>query len=210
MAVPPDMTIENLNGKFRMNKDLCKKTNEMLKVQGIGMITRTAIGYASVTLHINNYVEGDVRKIDIDQTVIGGLKGTSEKRSCDWNERAHHDHIFENVKGRTRLVHGLENIDVQTHLPDGSKDSKDVEWLCNSDFLDKDGVFLQSWVESTDKNWTAEQVWGFETIGGVKRYSRKIVVRDGNNAEHGWLVYDYLGPLDTKKKEQEGELDVEY
>lgn len=42
--------------------------------------------------------------IDIEQTATGGLKGTSEKRSLDWQPRPHKDHIFGSVEGRTRFV----------------------------------------------------------------------------------------------------------
>ena len=56
----------------------------------------------------------------------------------------------------------------------------------------KDMMF-ESQVESPKGGWTAHQIWGFEDVGGGRRYVRHVVVRKGNKVERARLVYDYLG-----------------
>lgn len=135
-------------------------------------------------------------KIDVDSITTGGIRGTTEKRTLDWTRRGHTDHIFGSVEGLSRSFTGLNNLESMTKLPDGSKDPEDEAWLKNEKFEDKDGLFIQSWVESTEAGWTAEQIWGFDIVDGVRRYTRRVVVRKGEEVERGWLVYDYVGPLD--------------
>lgn len=88
-----------------------------------------------------------------------------------------------------------------TKLPSGSKDPEDVTWLQNERFEGKEGHFIHSWVENKDAGWTAEQIWGFEVVDGVRRHTRRVVVRKGENVERGWLVYDYVGELEQKGSE---------
>ena len=80
---------------------------------------------------------------------------------------------------------------------------------------------VQSWVVNVDETaaggWTAEQVWGFEMVDQKRYYTRRVVVRKGDDkVERARLVYDYKGEVDMEaekaedgKKDRE-ELDVEY
>ena len=62
-------------------------------------------------------------------------------------------------------------------------------------------VFLESYVESQDRDWTARQVWGFALVesGGqeVKKYVRRAIIKkkDGKDFKRARLVYDYKEPL---------------
>jgi hypothetical protein len=48
-------------------------------------LTRTAIPYATITIDIHHFKEDDgIERINIDQTLTGGIQGTSEKRTMDW------------------------------------------------------------------------------------------------------------------------------
>lgn len=82
---------------------------------------------------------------------------------------------------------------------------------------------VQSWVVNVDQTaaggWTAEQVWGFEMVDQKRYYTRRVVVRKGDNkVERARLVYDYKGEVDmeAEKKAEEankagdGEFDAEY
>ena len=58
------------------------------------------------------------------------------------------------------------------------------------------GEVLQSQVTSVDSDWSAEQSWGFETIGGVRYYVRHVIVRNQKgDSEKMRLVYDYQGEV---------------
>lgn len=50
---------------------------------------------------------------------------------------------------------------------------------------------VQSWVQSLDRTWTAEQAWGFEEVDGKRHYTRRVVVKDGDKTVRARLVYDY-------------------
>lgn len=219
MAAPAEVTIDNLNGTFVMvitifliealqakaltlskDKDLSKYSTDveqLFVLQGVSWLTRTALSYATVTLHIKEYTgappeEGDadkqVRRIDVDQTVTGGIKGTTERRVLDWKGRAHSDHVFGNVVGQSRFVRGSASeggkvrpaLEVQTEIKDEKiarflrgeilGDGTEVEGFLVEDPKDLDavsvgnaaaegqGLWLQNFVRNQDSGWTAEQV----------------------------------------------------
>lgn len=110
--------------------------------QNIGWLLRKAIGVATITLHIKHHRDGDVEKIDVDQILTGGLRGTSECRTLDWAEREHTDYIFGRVMGRSRRV-TLDAVE-DAFLRDG--------WVAH------DHGLIESFVLSADNAWTAQQV----------------------------------------------------
>ncbi|KAF9015524.1 hypothetical protein BDQ17DRAFT_51031 [Cyathus striatus] len=184
MAVPADFTISNISGKFTMNKSLSDSTDTILRLQGVGWFKRKAISLGTITLYINHYNDSeiDVERIDIDQTITGGIPGTSEKRILDWTGREHEDHLFGAVVGKSRRV---------------KVDELDEEWLkrdWTEDTLER-GV-VQSYVESdTPKSgttWIANQTWGVEVINDDRRYARhvKFTGPKGEDIE-ARLIYDY-------------------
>lgn len=148
-----------------------------------------------MTLHLKHHTaeDGTSSQIDIDQLVSGGLKGSSEKRTLDWQYRGHSDYLFGTVKGRTRYT------TLSTVLEEGKGITEDdakylVEgWLKETE----EGEVVESFVENEENKWTAWQVWGFAEIGGERRQVRRIVVRksDKNEVRRVRLVYDYAGEL---------------
>lgn len=158
-------------------------------------MTRKAIGLATVTLHVkqfvglpkepNNSKEPTFTNIDIEQTDTGGLKGTSEHRCLDMEWREHSDWLFGNCRGQSNWV-SAEEID-DAHL------AKD--WLEGpAEATGPDGKsHILSFVENLDSGWTAKQIWGFQDVNGERRYVRNIVVaKDGERVEFK-LIYDFIG-----------------
>lgn len=148
---------------------------------------RKGIGYATVTLHINQHHEEGVELIDIEQVGTGGLQGTTEKRHIDdvWGE--HKDFIFGHVKGHCR----------RTKLSSLNESDEDEAWLKNGwakDIVESDEVIDDN-TESIGNGWVARQTWGFEDLNGERRYTRHVVVKKGSNVKRIKLVYDYMGPL---------------
>lgn len=146
-------------------------------------MTRKGISYATITLDIKQYADADnVTHIDIEQTLTGGIKGTSEKRIADWNAREHKDHIFGTVVGKSRLFKGTKdedgktrpNLEVCTKIGGNGVDDAKVKKFLRGEILadgsecegflveegDGEGVWFQSFVENQDEGygWTAEQV----------------------------------------------------
>jgi len=180
MAAPPEVSLKDLSGQWVMNKTLSDDTDPILILQGIGWFLRKAISYATITLTIKEYTSEDsLTHIDIDQVATGGISGTTENRTLDWQFRDHEDGIFGKVKGRSRWLN-LADLD------------DDDEFL-RQGWLDEGGEFVQSYVESVDNGWTANQVWGFEELDGKRYYVRHVVVRKGDDWKEARLVYDFQG-----------------
>lgn len=147
-------------------------------------MTRKAISLATLTLSVSQYKDdSQIGHIDIDQTITGGIKGTTERRTADWNGREHKDHIFGTVEGKSRFLRGSKgadgvvrpDLDMQTSiedpqvrkflvgelLADGSEtDGFIVEEGIGGEYGEGEGLWFQSWVVNLDPGyeWTAEQV----------------------------------------------------
>lgn len=118
--------------------------------QGVNWFLRRAISLATITLTITQYTSPDPphsTHIDIAQMATGGISGTTEKRTLDWEVRGHKDGIFGEVTGKSRWV------DLKKLEGGGSQEFLRTGWLDEGR-----GVVVQSWVESVGGGWTAEQV----------------------------------------------------
>ncbi|KAJ6604510.1 hypothetical protein DFH09DRAFT_1122931 [Mycena vulgaris] len=165
MAVPADFTILNISGKFTMNKAMSGDTDEILRLQGVSWFKRKVISLGTVTLFIKHYKDEDGHeRVDIDQTITGGIPGTREERLLTWTERSNEDHLFGAVIGKSRRVQASELED---------------------EFLKKDWTadtlehgLIESYVYSdTPKSgttWIGDQTWGMEVINGDRRYARHV------------------------------------
>ncbi|KAL5340800.1 hypothetical protein BJX70DRAFT_94829 [Aspergillus crustosus] len=161
-----------------------------------------------------------IQNIDVDNIVTGGVQGTSELRVTDWKKREHNDTIFGRVEGQSRLLRGVSangkvrpHVEISTNVED-EKIGKFLRGEINADgseaegFLvdpvgegyvsgaekGEEGLWLQSYVESLDSGWTAEQIWGFELVNGERYHTRRVVV--ANNGEYvlARLVYTFVPP----------------
>jgi hypothetical protein len=147
---------------------------------------RRAIAWATITLHVKQYTDG-VTHIDIDQTATGGIKGTTELRTLDWQDRTHSDYMFGTLRARSRWI-----------------DRSSPDWTALDPFL-VDGLldddaerggpagepFVQSLGVNDDAGWTAEQVWGFANVEGQRYHVHRVVVTKGDKVEKVRLVYDW-------------------
>jgi hypothetical protein len=170
------------------SKTLSDPTEPVLALQGVGWLKRKAISLATITLSIKQYKVDGTEHIDIAQTLTGGIKGTDEQRVLDWMPRAHEDHIFGSVVGRSRWL-----------------DDKGAEWDALDAFF-KEGwldervgpngePFVQGHVINEANAWEATQVWGFSLIGATRYYTRRVIVRktDGSEELKVRLIYDWQG-----------------
>ncbi|KAN0068836.1 hypothetical protein V8E54_013005 [Elaphomyces granulatus] len=209
MAAPSDLTMDNLTGVWEMDKGLSDDMGPILELQGLSWFLRTAIAFATATMKISEYTDVDpttsksVVRIDITQTLTGGLAGTTEKRILSWTDREHKDYIFGHVVGRGRLFRGSKDedgrvrpaVDMQTKHDD-PKIKKFLRGEIHSDgspaegflveepksdmFGEGEGLWLQSFARNVDSGWTAEQIWGFEMVNGKRFYTRRIAVTSAN------------------------------
>ena len=161
----------------RQNKSLSDSADPALALQGVGWLTRKAIGLATVTLHVKEYVdESGKTHVDIQQMATGGVKGTAENRTLDDTFREHSDWLFGSVKGRTGWVASKAEI---------------TDEFLRKGWEEAQTEFVVGYVESLDRGWTATQVWGFQEVNGERRYARNIVVAKGDEKVEMRLVYDF-------------------
>ncbi|KFY81291.1 hypothetical protein V500_11552 [Pseudogymnoascus sp. VKM F-4518 (FW-2643)] len=222
MAAPPDVTLENLNGIWTLDKSMSSDTNPVLALQGVNWVIRKAVAIATVTLDITEYQEPNpgtlkpVVRIEIVQSNSSGLPGTTEKRVLDWSENLQEDHLFGKCIAQTRLIRGIKqedgnivpNIDIQTQIEDEA-----IAKFLRGEILDQDrtsegflveapreddagegeGLWVQLFVRNQVNGWTAEQVWGFETIENERRFVRRLVVAKEGKYQVARIVYKFVG-----------------
>ncbi|KAF8807726.1 hypothetical protein BYT27DRAFT_7097627 [Phlegmacium glaucopus] len=191
MAVPSDLTVLDITGKYTMNKSLSDpRTDDILAMQNVSWLTRLAIKYGTITLSVKHYKDDSdgnaIEHIDIDQTVTGGIPGTRETRVLNWRERENNDHVFGHVMGKSRRV-PVDQLDV-AFLKEG--------WTADT----IEHGLVQSYVESdTPKSgisWIADQTWGIENIEDERRYVRHVKFTGPKNQDvEARLVYDYCSYL---------------
>jgi hypothetical protein len=97
MAAPGSVKIGDLTGTWVINKSLSGDTDSVLALQGVNWFTRVAISFATVTQHLKQYFDEkdpSITHIDFTQTLTGGIKGTTELRTLDYQWRSHSDYLF--------------------------------------------------------------------------------------------------------------------
>ncbi|VUC24114.1 unnamed protein product [Clonostachys rosea] len=196
MAAPESKNISDLNGKWILNRKLSDPTGPTLSVQGIGWMTQKLIGAATITLQIAQYslpaqalhggeADKNVVHINIEQNLTKNLKGTIEQRCVDDEWHEHSDWLFGKVRGKVKWA-SYED------LGDGFLESG---WLENE--IEAVGACGHSHilcrVESLERGWVANEVWGFQMIDHERRYVRKVIVTNGGNVSKTRMVYDWVG-----------------
>lgn len=154
----------------------------------------------TLTLVVKHYTDEDgFEHIDIDQTLSGGISGTSENRTLDWQERSESDDVFGAVIGQTKRTK-LEEVEDEFLKAGWTEDTAEDGVVLAVDWSDPEKSHLV---------WRAElvrfslhvllvphihQTWGFETLNGERRHARHVKFtssdkKDGPIFKH--LYYDY-------------------
>lgn len=178
MAAPKEKTLQNLSGRWTLNKDLSDDFEPVLEMQGVNMIIRKATGAASVHLKIAQPSENELK---MEQTATAAsIPGTTESYVLDWDWRKNHDAFFGDIEGRSRWITQDE----------AKQNGADGDWKED----DSDGKLVQATGKKPDDAWTATHLWGFEEVGGQRRHTRRVKVVDKDGKElKVRMVYDYNG-----------------
>nr|KMM65927.1 LOW QUALITY PROTEIN: hypothetical protein CPAG_02268 [Coccidioides posadasii RMSCC 3488] len=204
MAAPAEITIQDLNGRFCMDKTVSNDADPILSLQGISWLTRKAIGIATITLHIKEYKDDDEHLISVAFPAPPSTATSTKTRTND------PDNIFSTDNNRlVRTAAGADGkilpaVEVQTKAGN-EKDQEAVARFLSGEILadgsategfvagEGEDYWVHSWVESVNDGWTAEQIWGFENINGVRKYTRRVVAEKKGKVIRARLVYDFLG-----------------
>jgi hypothetical protein len=118
-----------------------------------------------------------VTHIGIEQSA-SGLFSSQETRCLDDVAYEHTDWLFGTLKSRSRWA-SLDDVD-----DDHGKGS----WEYDNTGHD----FITTRAESVRYGWVACQLWGFQKVGGERRYCCHVIVSKGNRSVATRLVYDYV------------------
>ncbi|KAI1499206.1 hypothetical protein F5X99DRAFT_391089 [Biscogniauxia marginata] len=149
----------------------------------------------------------EIPHVDIEQVATGGVRGTTENRTADFTFREHTDWLFGRVRGRCKF---LTSEELAAFLAD--EDAAGKGWVDGDEgvrFLldgwlvgpaEAAGPFGQgrplflSHVENLDESggWTATQVWGFQDVGGERRYARNVITAKEGKFVSIKMVYDWV------------------
>ncbi|KAJ5996662.1 hypothetical protein N7499_007020 [Penicillium canescens] len=223
MAAPMTVTIQNLNGSWTLDKGLSNEADPMLKLLGVPWVLRKAFSAVTLHVHISEYTTTDpmTRKalvnIELVQSAIGGgLAGTTEKRTLNWQVNHHKDYIFGAVQGWSHFIGCstdldgsiLPDLDLQTNVENKASVARflqaksDPDGIIAGGFLVEEpeasnfgnglGLWVHTFERSVNSGWTLEQVWGFELIGGQRYFTRRmVIVNSAGQYEMGRLVYNF-------------------
>ncbi|KAF5849863.1 hypothetical protein GGP41_005297 [Bipolaris sorokiniana] len=201
MASPANIDIKNLVGQWTMNKSESDAFDPVLSLQGIGWLTRKAIGVATLTQYLHQSpVDGSdgvpTTHIKIDQVLTGGIKSSPENRTLDWTYREHTDFIFGVIKGRSRYstLQKFQQESTETGATDEDIRYMTEGWLKET----QEGEIIESFMSNAANKWISWNVWGFAESGGERKLIKKFTVRniDTGAVVRVKMVYDYLGPLE--------------
>jgi hypothetical protein len=166
---------------------------------------RKTIGLSTVTLWIKHYKDdADVEHIEIEQTLTGGIPGTTETRILIWEEKPGEDHVFGPYIGKSRRIN-VDSEELVPFLKEGWTEDTVKHGLVQS--------YVQSDTPKSGTTWIANQVrgtarfdlhasvdvgvrktWGIQVIDNLRRYVRHVkFTGPGGEDIEAHLIYDYCG-----------------
>jgi hypothetical protein len=161
-------------------------------------LTRKAIGLTTITQNLKQSpTTGEdgqpTTQIIVEQTATGGVKGSTEKRTLDWQYRGHTDWLFGTLQGRSRyntLKAVLEESKDQGVVEEDAKYLAEG-WLKETE----EGEIVESFVDNEGAKWTGWQIWGFAEINGERKLTRRFAIRrkDEDQVVRVRLIYDWAG-----------------
>ncbi|KAL2843562.1 hypothetical protein BJX68DRAFT_154849 [Aspergillus pseudodeflectus] len=214
MAIPTDITLRTLKGSWGLDKTLSENMDGILRLQGVGWLTRKGIGAASQTLHFTSAVETPPSSsettvhITMRQTLTGGIPGSTEERYMDWVERERSNHIYGDTQSRSRLIKGVRDAEgaVRPDVEIQSKPGNDaieeevkkflsagVPHLGSQENDDLSDLYIHDFGRNEKAGWTAEQIWGLEVIDSQQYLTRRVAVVREDGYELARLVYKFNG-----------------
>jgi hypothetical protein len=121
-----------------------------------------------VTLSIkHNSDESGVERIEVVNTLTGGIPGNTELSIMDWKDSSHEDHVFGKILGKSKRVDSPGTIE-DPYLKEGWGEKEDGVFF----FYDESAV--------ENRLWTAEQVRPLcATRGSFHRLSVGLSSRSG-------------------------------
>jgi hypothetical protein len=186
MAAPESVTLQNLSGRWTLNKSQSSDFASVLELQGVNKLIRTAASAASVHVTIT---QPDEQHISIKQSVTAGrIPGTTEEYVLDWEWRENDDSFYGKVRGRSRWV-DLEQA-MATGIVEVGEGQSQWLWVKGGG----PSKLVQAEGGSLDGEWEAWHLWGFEKVDEERKHTRRVWVKNSKGEElRVRMVYDWVG-----------------
>ncbi|KAL4936246.1 hypothetical protein BDV06DRAFT_233584 [Aspergillus oleicola] len=220
--------MEELNGRWLMEKSLSTGTDAMLKLQGIGWTLRKGISLATIRLEITVHpgtTSPSPSTIDVLATLTGGIAGNKETKILNWEPTDQNDYLMGLCEARSELVHGVPDeqgdiypeFEMVSVVPDERArrylrgeildNGARATWaLANWKNEGKEGgeegrgTWVHTVLRNKDVGWTVEQIWAVEVIEGKKYHTRRIVAANKGQYVLGKIMYSYIGEVSGAKQ----------
>ncbi|KAN0111045.1 hypothetical protein V8E51_007432 [Hyaloscypha variabilis] len=182
-AAPPNITVDDISGRWSMNPQLSDSYDSILKIQGVNWLTRKVLSVGSISASIQQTIDpaSGLTHMTIDSKSGAGLPGSTENRILNNETRSKKHPLFGNIAGRTRWAK-LDDLP-SSWLAEGWEEGTERVVLMTTEHLDLDA--------------TTHQAGGIEVVEGERRYVRRVEVKKGSEELKARIVYDYLGPLEA-------------
>lgn len=142
---------------------------------------RKVVSMATLTLIVDQNVDDDTgyTHLNIENKSNNGMPGAMERRVLDETPVELNHTLLGSIRGRSKYC-TLAELE-EPWLREDWEDGTDKVMHFNTEHLDQQPVVTQ-------------QVSGFMTVDGVRRYARKVLVTKGADQRvQARLLYDYLG-----------------
>ncbi|KAK4235664.1 hypothetical protein C8A03DRAFT_17622 [Achaetomium macrosporum] len=173
-----------MSGTWILNRQLSDDFDSTFQLQGISWPIRKILSWAGVALHLTQTSapsssspgKPPVTTITAKQTITPGGFNSEEAYVLD-----------NSVKHASLPIFGAVSVRARYTPLDEIEDAELRERLA------KDGatVAIQEFAESKGGDWKTEGVWGFEVIGGERRFTRTNITTGRRERVVARLVYDY-------------------
>ncbi|KAJ9130930.1 hypothetical protein NKR19_g9685 [Coniochaeta hoffmannii] len=200
MAAPESKTGLDIEGTWLLNRTLSDDFDGIFALQGMSWLLRKILRFASMRLLMTqtpsptstppspspdpeNAPRGDqhhkITKIYQKQTIHPGGFDTEDVYILDGAERDMTIPIFGEVTSRyqyTAIDDLSDDGELRESLRAGGTGPRAVQEICRS----------------RHAGWESVLTWGFEEVGGERRFTQNSVTTKGGRRERGRLVYDYV------------------
>ncbi|KAL1618574.1 hypothetical protein SLS56_010502 [Neofusicoccum ribis] len=181
MAAPADKSINEMSGKWQLERKLSTGMDEVMSLQGLSWMKIKALSMISVTETCKQYVDDqNVTHIDIAPTVTGGFKGHDSSHIVDGMERSVEVPEFGTVFETCRWT-DLSNVD-DDFLRDG--------WIYGDGEV---GGLKNLELSATMEKGSCmfKGVWGFVEVDGKRYHARKTTCTKGGKTEKCCAIYSW-------------------
>lgn len=150
--------------------------DSVLALQGVNLLIRMVIARTTLTVAMKQWEEDGVTHLEFQNAIASSLPGSTENFTLNWEPTEFYDHYFGNVRDRARWV---------------KVDDLEEDFLRNG-WEEGTAEVIHLFTDHLDVDVTTSQVCGFEFIDGLRRHTRRMVVKRADVTTNLRVVFDHV------------------